>query len=225
MTSIGYRIKEEREKLEFTQEYFGALGGVARNAQVNYEKDKRRPDADYLEALAHSGAGIDVMYILTRIRMAEVPSQRNVMTAQVVADHYDLVPRMSITAGAGRGRLVTSEQVVDHFAFRKEWLAQRGLDVKRCALIEVTGDSMETKLASGDLVLIDLRETDIKSGSAYVVRIGEDLMVKYLERLPGDKVQVSSENRVYPAYIIDLEQADGELVVIGKVAHSMKDWR
>lgn len=41
----------------------GAIGGVTKMSQINYEQDKRPPDAKYLEAVAAAGA--DVLYILT----------------------------------------------------------------------------------------------------------------------------------------------------------------
>ncbi len=61
--SIGARLKEERLRLKLSQEAFGALGGVAKIAQFNYEKDKRRPDAEYLEKLFRHG--VDIVYVLT----------------------------------------------------------------------------------------------------------------------------------------------------------------
>lgn len=61
--SIGERLKEERLRLNLSQEAFGELGGVAKVAQFNYEKDKRKPDAEYLKKLFRHG--IDIVYVLT----------------------------------------------------------------------------------------------------------------------------------------------------------------
>lgn len=63
---IGVRLKEERERLGFTQPAFGAIGGVQKLAQLNYEKGERFPGADYLAAVAKVGA--DVQYIVTGTR-------------------------------------------------------------------------------------------------------------------------------------------------------------
>ncbi|MBZ9610786.1 helix-turn-helix domain-containing protein [Rheinheimera maricola] len=63
MNSFGERLKEERERLGLSQEAFGAIGGVQKLAQRNYEKDNREPNASYMAAL--SEVGVDVMYILT----------------------------------------------------------------------------------------------------------------------------------------------------------------
>jgi transcriptional regulator with XRE-family HTH domain len=66
MSSIGERLKEERDRLGFNQTAFGAIGGVQKQAQLKYEKGERFPDADYLAAISKIGA--DVQFIVTSIR-------------------------------------------------------------------------------------------------------------------------------------------------------------
>jgi len=68
---ISDRLKEERERLGLSQEEFGAIGGVKKLAQFNYEKGVRHPDSAYLAAIAKVGA--DVLYILTGERSRPVP--------------------------------------------------------------------------------------------------------------------------------------------------------
>jgi len=63
MSNFFERLKEERERLGFNQEAFGAIGGVKKLAQFNYEKGERKPDSDYLAAI--SRVGVDVLYLLT----------------------------------------------------------------------------------------------------------------------------------------------------------------
>lgn len=46
-----------------TQEDLGNAGGVRKQAQSNYEKGLRYPDASYLVGIAE--AGVDVQYLLT----------------------------------------------------------------------------------------------------------------------------------------------------------------
>lgn len=63
MSSFSARLREERNRLAFTQPDFGAVGGVGKQSQINYESGKRLPDADYLMAISATGA--DLLYILT----------------------------------------------------------------------------------------------------------------------------------------------------------------
>lgn len=57
------RIKEERERLKLSAEAFGAMAGVRKASQYNYEKGENKPDIEYLSYL--SLMGCDVMYIIT----------------------------------------------------------------------------------------------------------------------------------------------------------------
>ncbi len=62
--SFHDRLRMVREEvLKISQEQMAAVGGVKRNAQANYERGTRRPDAEYLMALAEHE--IDVLYLLT----------------------------------------------------------------------------------------------------------------------------------------------------------------
>lgn len=68
MSDFGDRLREERKRLGLNQIDFADLGGVKKNAQLNYENGERKPDSDYLFALLK--AGVDVIYVLTGERSA-----------------------------------------------------------------------------------------------------------------------------------------------------------
>lgn len=64
--TIGERLKEERERLGFTQPAFAGLAETTKKSQIDYEKDLTQPKAGYLAAIAKVGA--DVQYIVTGVR-------------------------------------------------------------------------------------------------------------------------------------------------------------
>jgi transcriptional regulator with XRE-family HTH domain len=63
MSEFAERLRAARRNAGLSQEGFGALGGVSRNAQFTYESGTRYPDVDYLLRLAASGT--DITYLLT----------------------------------------------------------------------------------------------------------------------------------------------------------------
>lgn len=96
VTTIGARIREERNRMALSQEAFGAIPGVTKQAQIKYEKDERHPDTLYLAAIAAAGA--DVLYILTGQRSgvaaaapvaAEPPATQLSRRALAVAQNYE----------------------------------------------------------------------------------------------------------------------------------------
>lgn len=79
--SIGERLKEEREKLQYSQIEMAVGAGVKRNAQGNYEKGERAPDANYLAAIAI--LGVDIKYVITGVRDSStlLPIEQAMLTA------------------------------------------------------------------------------------------------------------------------------------------------
>lgn len=101
MSGIGERLREERERLGLSQGAFGELGGVKANAQGNYEKGERYPDAAYLLAVFQHG--VDVLYVVTGIRMP-VPAD------SISAEEADLLKKYRTLPDAdraGAARVVT----------------------------------------------------------------------------------------------------------------------
>lgn len=89
MSGIGDRLREERERLGMSQAVFGELGGVKANAQGNYEKGERNPDAAYLAAIAEKG--VDVLYVVTGERRPT--SAESISGAEAdLLEHYRLLP-------------------------------------------------------------------------------------------------------------------------------------
>ena len=133
------------------------------------------------------------------------------------------VPRYEVFASAGSGTLVQSEQIVDHLAFRSEWLRETlGLSPERVAVISVKGDSMEPCLYNGDLVMVDLSTYKIESNGVYVLQIGGFLMVKRVQVKLNGEVVVKSDNPQYEPETFnghDLER----LTVVGRMVKRLVD--
>ncbi|HGV3467134.1 helix-turn-helix domain-containing protein [Klebsiella michiganensis] len=69
---IGLRIKEERERLALTQQGLADAIEIAKRTLIDWEKGRTSPNAVQLSAL--SALGIDVLYIVTGMRNASLPT-------------------------------------------------------------------------------------------------------------------------------------------------------
>ena len=130
-------------------------------------------------------------------------------------DSYVKVNRYDIEASAGAGALVLDEHVVDQLTFKRSWLqGRKGWDPAELGLLQVRGDSMEPTLKGGDLILVNGERVGLHDG-LYVVRLGDDVLVKRLRRIGPNEVEVISDNReIYPPFVSKLN--DG-LHIIGEV--------
>jgi len=112
------------------------------------------------------------------------------------------------------------EQVVDHLAFREEWVrTELGANPKNLVLISAIGDSMEPTLRAGDLLLIDRSDAGVKQDAIYAFATNGELRVKRMQLKIDGKVVVKSDNPQYEAETLTAEQA-ASLRVVGRVVWS-----
>lgn len=129
---------------------------------------------------------------------------------------FVFIPRYSVEAAAGHGQAVNDEKPLFCMAFRRYWIENyvtRQTD--KLSVIAVKGDSMEGILNHGDNILINHAETEPRDG-LYVLRIGNDLFVKRVQRIPG-KLLVTSANPHYAPFEIDLSHTDDDIAIVGRV--------
>lgn len=63
MSTVGNRLREERERLGLIQVEMAEKANISRITQQHYENDRRKPDTDYLALVA--ALGVDVQYVIT----------------------------------------------------------------------------------------------------------------------------------------------------------------
>jgi DNA polymerase V len=86
--------------------------------------------------------------------------------------------------------------------------------------VRVVGDSMETLICSGELLVVD-RMPESNDKDIVVARLGNDLCVKRLRILDDGSVWLFSENPNYKPIQIGIED---DFEVWGKVLHSIQSF-
>lgn len=122
------------------------------------------------------------------------------------------VPRLAISASAGKGIIAGVEAPFDNFRFSKKWLREQGLEGGQLSAISVEGDSMEPLLRAGDEVLVDLRKQPFRDG-IYVVRLDDNLLVKRVAAQGGGRLSLLSQNPAYPPLNVGVDTVE----IIGRV--------
>jgi phage repressor protein C with HTH and peptisase S24 domain len=223
---IHERIRHIREDRKLTREAFGTSIGASVAKVQALENGRQRVDHVTLEALSRN-LGVDANWLLLggdNHRQLDAPEKNTVSISPVDLPDFVPIERFSVEASAGGGALVDEETLTGSYAFNRRWLDRRQLNPESLAVIAVRGDSMEPKLSDGDLILVDRAQKQIADGIAYVLRLGSDLLVKYVQRIGPSKVSLLSANTFYPPREIDAEGLDGEVEIIGRVVASMHEW-
>ncbi len=86
---------------------------------------------------------------------------------------------------------------------------------KDLSMIRVHGDSMEPKIKEGDLILVSMSQDVIYDGSIYILRVGDVVYVKRVQRLPT-QINLVSDNKAYATIAISGEELK-QVEVIGQV--------
>lgn len=220
---IGSRLAHIRGPL--SQAAFAEKLGVHKNSLGNYERENRTPDAGFLAKLIANG--YDCNWLLTGIgdptlQTNDKDDPRDQNQSLKFEEEFALIPGYNVQVAAGHGSIPGDEAPTRELAFRRKWLRFRGLNENNLALVFAKGDSMEPTISDNETVMVDTSEKILRDGHIYVIRNGDHLLVKRIQTLWNDGVQLLSDNKEYPAQ--EISSTDLEVIeVIGRVVWVGKD--
>lgn len=135
-------------------------------------------------------------------------------------DDFIQVPVYDIQASAGPGVLVESEEQKAVINFSPYYLSSLGVPSSKAAIIYVKGDSMLGTLDPETPILVDTGIQSMQQDGIYVIRIGDTLHVKRIQRQLDGSLNIISDNPRYQPYTIsgaDLEHVQ----IVGRVVLSV----
>jgi phage repressor protein C with HTH and peptisase S24 domain len=175
---------------------------VTRGSPARLEREDRRKLAEYLRVDEELLGGPP----------SDIPKSEDMVS----------VPRLSVEAAAGLGRMIDGEYAVGKFRFERFWLAQIShARPEELSIITFVGDSMAPTINDGDDGLVDHSTSGkrVRDG-IYVLRRDETLMVKRLAVAPrAGTVTIISDNPAYPTWPdcpLDTIDLLGRVVWIGR---------
>ena len=208
MQTIGDRIRKIEELFRLKSKDFAEILRISQSHVSEIESGKAQPSKSLIRAISFA-FGISEKWLVT----GEGPIFEGVPLGM-----FALVPRYSIKVSGGVGHEVIETKIEEIYAFRKDWLKKKG-NPNQMVLVKASGDSMEPTICDGDLVLVDRERTTIRNERIYVIRIENQYIVKRL-RTTGNKIEVLSDNRLYPPFELDLSLENveivGEVIWIGR---------
>lgn len=117
---------------------------------------------------------------------------------------YALVPLHVATLSAGSGSINGDNAIIDHLAFRINWLRKLGVAPDQACLARAEGNSMLPTIHPGDMVLIDTarteppvyrrRENDQRRTAIYAFVEAGQARLKRIERPASDVLFLVSDN-------------------------------
>lgn len=215
---LNKRIIIARKSKGFTQKYLAQQLDISLPTMNHYETGKRTPNSDLLAKLAKL-VDCDAGWLLTgegnpqKITDLSEPS-----LSGSDMEGFVLVPKYNVEASAGGGSIIHSEQIVDHLAFKADWIHKElGAHPKNLLLVHSIGDSMEPTIRSGDLLLVDRNKSKLKGEGIYLINLDDGLMVKRIEFLLGGSVVIRGDNTAVSREQVLPESDMKKLNILGRI--------
>jgi phage repressor protein C with HTH and peptisase S24 domain len=201
--TIGDRIKQCAKKLGSVQA-LATAAGIPKSSLDEYVGGTAAIKADRL-ALICAATGVDPAWLLMGIASYRYPtSDATILTTdgqppQHEAREFDRlveVPLYRNLLSAGDGVMAVDDEVIGTRSFDRQWIeGELRVPADRLALAVARGDSMRPTLHSGDIVLIDKRDTGPLRDDIYAVLLDGEVYVKRLQRGLDGSLDVISDNR------------------------------
>ncbi|MCK0552550.1 helix-turn-helix transcriptional regulator [Pantoea ananatis] len=134
------------------------------------------------------------------------------------------IPLINVKFSAGPGSCEVIDDESFSLIFRKYSLYKMGVSAAKARLVRVSGDSMTPTLSDGDIVGINMAETDIRDGKTYAICHDDMLRIKTLVARPGEVVIRSLNRELYPDEVLDVRKFYSNVRVIGRVFWSSHAW-
>ncbi|MDO6497360.1 LexA family transcriptional regulator [Photobacterium sanguinicancri] len=154
--------------------------------------------------------------------ISDVSNEKNTLNIKDFHEEFVLVPGYHIQVSAGNGTCAIDAPIKRYLAFRRKYIKYKGLDSNKLAVVFVKGDSMEPTIKDNDSLLIDLSCTNPIDGKLFVVRLGDELYAKRVQKSYDGSIRLISDNKDYqPIEVPKSELA--ELCIIGRVVQRATD--
>ena len=210
------RICELRMSCGWTQGELADKLGVSVSAISAYEKGKRQPNPEKLNALADL-FGVSVDAVLGREYSSQNPETKPTPMSNFVSKATVHIP---IIGHVRAGCDTLAEQSVEGYMEAAPDLLKRWPDA---AAIKVWGDSMEPELREGDCVIIS-RQAETKSGDIAVVCVnGNEGAVKRV-RWDDAGLDLIPSNPAYGTQHFSSEDVERlPVVIVARVVRMIRD--
>ncbi|MDO6528095.1 S24 family peptidase [Motilimonas sp. 1_MG-2023] len=168
--------------------------------------------------------GVSLLWLATGKGESSDTSQQDVQHHAAVEfdEEFVLVPGYHVQVSAGNGSCALDGPVKRHLAFRRKYLAYRKLNPDKLAVVFAKGDSMEPTIKDNDSLLVDLSSNTAIDGRIFVVRLGEELYAKRIQKSYDGSILLISDNKEYKEQSISKEKLN-DLCIVGQVVQRMTD--
>ena len=203
-TDLHNRLKELREQQDKSQAEMASTVGRSQQTWGAYESGTSTPPVEVIQKILVE-FDVDGDWLLTgQGEMQRLQSVGETSTEYIydrVPEGFDpsdvvFVPVYGTPLGAGQAGNASMVDVRGYMAWERRWLRREArINPKRAFVAQVYGQSMESLISNGDLVLGEQQEM-VDHDGVYAIRVAGELFVKHVMKR-GQELSLVSENDKY----------------------------
>ena len=199
------RIKVLREELGLSQSEFANKIGLTQQSISLYEKEDRKPSQDVLEALADF-FNVSIDYLLGKNNTRNI-QESNIMPLP------DTPIKVPVIGKISAGLPLLASEDIKGYEFAPSSYIKEGFEY---FYLTVSGDSMNLKFNSGDIVLVQ-KQDDLENDEIGVILVdGQDATVKKYKYENG--LVILSPMTTNPEHVVQIyNPKEINIRIIGKV--------
>lgn len=152
----------------------------------------------------------------------EILEKKYDLSLQSQLDDCIEIDHIHINPSCGKGTVVLDEPEITPIKLGTQMI-QSVLKISNphnLKTFKACGDSMETIIEDGDLLLVDSGRTDFTNGGVFLLTINNDWYVKRLRKRLSGELDVISDNLKYPVETFKPDD-DIEIVIRGRVVKNL----
>ena len=123
-------------------------------------------------------------------------------------DDVLLIPLLNVVGSAGFGKVNSGIEEIRQIPFSRTLLRRFGVSPENAHFITGQGDSMLPTIKDGQPLLIDVGAKRVIDGGIYAITVGDDLLIKRIQRSIDGTLTLNSDNPAYRAEILSPADVD-----------------
>ncbi|WP_335987148.1 helix-turn-helix transcriptional regulator [Acinetobacter bereziniae] len=230
MKTLADRLKEARLKADKTQGEVADAAGIKQPTYQALEAGKTKKSA-YLPEIAKF-LNVDVEWLKTGEGSASTVQNKSDKTLDNVKyegiefwdnetpladDEFEVPYFKDVELTGGFGSFEQFDDGRRKIKYGKSAAYKSGASQTQSICMTLVGDSMEDRIAAGSMIAVDLSKKEVREGKIYAFRHGQLLRVKYLIPRPDGGLIIRSHNSLYEDEIINSEEVENDIRIIGWV--------
>ena len=221
---FGQKLKEIRNADKLSQSAFAKIFDIPYRTYWDYENDKTEIPSDKLFQIA-SFYKINIDWIMghSDIMLADKNSMTDIIEekSQNVANNCIVLEQICINPSCGKGTSVYEDALITPIQLGINLIKNVfNTNPKSLKVFKASGDSMETTIFDGDLLLVDVSRKDFVNGGIFLLTINNEWYCKRLKLKINGDLEIISDNNKYDKEIKHPDD-EVEINIIGKVIRNL----